>query len=478
MSDPSSDELRRLLLDAAAGDDLDMLERLCREHEEAILAHFPQWRTMPPGVRDVPPLAERYGQGLVAIAQCFEQRLGRPELLRLLMGTPENNPLARWQRTLDQAQKLMEEVRFAEAASLLTDCFIDVRGLKGSGVAAYLPVTFGLLGECHFQAGEAARAVPPTEKALELCTQAGDAEGVAAYLGNLYEIHRYLGDAETAAACADRLADALERQGNSPEAGRYRKQARLVRAGEPRNRVIADVDGRRFEMDEVLTGTPGRVQFAFERNRLTLRPAQVLTERGKQAAGAGNFEEALDLFRQAARADRWAPDPHYQAGLTLLYLERYEEGAAQYEETEELAPGWFHCRSHLWLARQLALGRLNQAVFRLYHVLEDGPLSPRQKVDMAERALRQVPALAFIHRARGKALQALGQPAGAEAAFREGLRCVEEPDLQTRLLVDLAAVTGDAGEKNRLLRQAADLQGNLVGAATAAVLLAFGEGSP
>ena len=56
--------------------------------------------------------------------------------------------------------------------------------------------------------GEPAAGTPQDGKrhfqiALDLCGKQGDAEGETAYLGNLYEIHRYLGQTVEAATSCD-----------------------------------------------------------------------------------------------------------------------------------------------------------------------------------------------------------------------------------------------------------------------------------
>jgi tetratricopeptide (TPR) repeat protein len=470
---PGPDDLRRQVFDAVAAGDAGALERLCRRHREAIRQHFSAWRKPPDDVRDQPARMQGYVHALVTVAELFAQRLGVPELMNELTGTPESNPALKWQQALDQARQAMEELRYRETAELLTDLLIDVRKLRGSAVDTYLPITYGYLGECYFQSAQADKAVAPTRQALELCERAGDAEGRLAYLGNLYEIHRYLGEAEEAAGYAERLAGMHAEQGRAGEAERYRKQSGLVRAGEPLNRVVVTVEGKRYEMDEVAGGREGSVQFAFERNRMTLRPCEVLTERGKEAGGQGRFDEALGLFREAGRADRYAPEPRYQAGWTLLHLQRYPEAVDSYDETERLAPGWFHCRSDLWLAQQLALGKLPHELFLLCGALEDGPLDPEAKVRLAEQGLARAPDLALLHYHHGKNLKARNLPFQAQAALRRGLNCADEPDVRTRLLVELATLVDGAEEKRHLLRQAVELNGNLVAAAMARVVLAF-----
>ncbi len=473
MPDLSSEKLRCLLWEAAATGDETGLVSLCQTHRDAIAKFFPQWRTVPAEIRTKPDQAEGYVQAMIAVAQVFEQLLGDPSLIQVLMGSPQNNPLLRWQQRLEAAQRAMEQLQYQETIHNLEQLLDEVSNFQGSGAATYLPVTHGLLGECLFQTGQADKALAPTEKALQGCRRAHDAEGVTTYMGNLYEIHRYRGAAQHAAEAAEELSRELAQQEQTAEAERYKRQAALVRRGEPLNRVIVNLDGKRLELDEVVAGKSGRVQFAFERNRLTLKPATVLTGQGEKQAGQGRFEAALKLFLQAAAADRYDPHCHYQAGLTLLYLGRYADAVAEYDATEERAPSWFHCRSNGWLARQMLQGKVSQEVFQLWHVAEDGPLKPDQKVQVTEKALQQCPDLALLHQLRGKSLKALNQGPAAMSAFRQGLACAQEPDIQTRLLVDLAAVINEPAERRRLLEQAIALNGNILAVAMARIVLAF-----
>jgi tetratricopeptide (TPR) repeat protein len=347
------DELRRRLIDTAWSGDPQHLEELCKANRAAILEHFASWQTVPPELRGDAEGTRRYVEGLIQVAELFAQRLGRPQLLQGLLGDAESNPLARWQGQLDQARQLMAQLRYLEARQLLTDLLIDVRGLEGSGVERYLPTTLGLLAECCYQGREAEKGVPHLEQALALCRQSGDADGVIAYLGNLYEVHRYLGRPEPAAEYAERLAAALGTR-HHPAAARWRRQAALVRTGEPLNRVVALVGEERFELDELRLAEGQRVQFVFERNRLTLRPATEHARRGDELGQAGRYHEALAAFDEAAAADPFDPHARYLRAFTLLHLERYAEAVDGYQETERLAPGWFHCRADLWLAEQLA----------------------------------------------------------------------------------------------------------------------------
>jgi tetratricopeptide (TPR) repeat protein len=467
----SPDQLKTVLFDAALAGDGKRLSQLCRANQEAIEQYFPQWQKVPEEIRNDYPRVQRYVHCLVTVAEFFNDALGSPQLMQRLIGPEESNPLLQWQKKLRAAEALIEQLRYREAAQDLAEVLIDVSKLQGSGVDTYLPITYGYLGQCYFHGGEVQKAIAPVQRALELCEQQGDGEGVLTYLGNLYEIHRYLGQSQEAANFAGRLAEAFAQHGRGPEATRYRKQAVRVRDGEPRNRVVAVVNEQRFELDELPTIKDGRVQFAFERNRVTLQPAAILTSRGEKLAGEGQFDSALALFREAAQADPYDPHSRFLAGFTLLHLRRYGEAVESYQETEELAPGWFQCRADLWLAQELMLGKLEHQTFLALCLLQDGPQGPKEKVQLAQRALAEAPDLALLHLYHGKNLANLGRNVEGETAYRKGLACAVEPDVKTRLLVELGVTVSSPEEKTNLLQEATRLNGNLVAAATAALVL-------
>jgi tetratricopeptide (TPR) repeat protein len=469
ITDP--DRLRDELFAAARAGDSRRLERLARTNRAAVLEHFRSWQRVPDAVRADPNAIQNYIHCMVTVAQVFAEKLGHPELMAALSGPPQSNPLVKWQTALRQARELMDALRYAEARTLLTDALIDSRGMSGTGVDRYLPITHGHIAECHFHAGAADQAVPHLEQALGLCERSGDAEGIVAYLGSLFEAHRYLGQGERAAGYADRMAALLDTRDAGRDAARWRTRAQIVRAGEPLNRVVAGVDGITFEVDEVQPVGDVRVQFVFERNRITLRPATVHTERGGELGSAGRHEEALAAFREAAVADPFDPHCRYLEAFTLLHLGRYADAADAYRRVEELAPGWFQCRADLWVADQLVVGRLDAQDFTVLHLLEDAPAPPAQKVELAEQLLARRPGLPPAHLHLGKNRARAGRVADARAALREGLTADPDPDVRTRLLAELGTLTEDAAERQRLFREAVALNGNLVAAASAALAL-------
>jgi tetratricopeptide (TPR) repeat protein len=201
-------------------------------------------------------------------------------------------------------------------------------------------------------------------------------------------------------------------------------------------------------------------------------PAVELTKRGEKLAVAGKHEDALATFREAGKPDQFDPQSRYLEAFTLLHLGRFSKAIEAYQIVEQLAPGWFHCRTDLWLAEQLAAGRVNQGTFLALHILEDGPQSPEEKYRLVQQVLASNPDLAPLHLVRGKALSRLGRVEEAREAFRRGLACAAEPDIKTRLLLELSVLTDEPQVRTRLLREALSLAGNLVAAAMAQAALA------
>ncbi|MEP7120918.1 MAG: tetratricopeptide repeat protein [Byssovorax sp.] len=470
------EELRELLFTAAAGDP-GAFEQLCRTHREAILTSFPTWTKVPPELRADPSRVQQYANGLIGVARIFAEKLDDSSLFERLSGPPKENPISLWQEQLGEARKLMEALRYKEAAEILTKARETTRGLTGPAVDELLPLTLGFLGECHFHGGEAERALEPFREALRLCEQHQDGEGFLAYHGDLYEVCRYLGDAAGAADHADQLASAFDGEGGDPmQEGIWRTRARIARAGAPQCRAVVLLDERRHELDELPPTLNGRVQIIFERDRISLRPAMELTAQGMKLASKGEYERALTALRAAAAADPYDPQSRYQEGLVLLTLERHAEAVTAYEAVEMRAPGWFHCRADLWLARQIAAGQLDHGAFLAIRSLVDGGLAPAERVRLARQAIVRYPKLPALHLALGDALRALEQGDEASAAYREGLEHAEERDVRTRLLVALGGSLTAGEEQRSWLEEAIALNGNLVAAAMARVILHLSNG--
>ncbi len=470
---PTSESLRvrGLLFSAAAEGDYERLEYLCASHREDITRYFDDWRQVPEKYRNSQFAFEIYGRMLVAVAQFFAVNFGDTGLLKDLTGPAEFSHLAAWEERIREVRSLMESVRYQEARAVLADLSDEVGKSTGSGSDRTLSTACGLIGECYFQEGQAEQAIEHTKKALHYAQRRNDIEDVVTYLTGLYEICRYLGRTGAAADMAARLAQLLLERGKDSEAARYRKQARLVRADEPLNRVVVMIDDHRYELDELPQAEVGEVQVLFERNRVSLRSSLVLTEEGITLAQEGRYDEALELFKDAGKADRFNPAPKYQEGFSLLHLRRYREAAEAFQATEALAPGWFHCRSFLWMARQLARGNIDHRIFVFLRMLEDGPAPLPDKVREAQRVLAmgfEYPLLYLLH---GEHLLGLKRTEEAGEMFRKGLAVAIEPEVRSRLLVNLAFVQESQAEKKRLLRAVVKIDGNLFAQAVATLAL-------
>lgn len=459
--------LRDLLFQAVARGDAEALEAACREHGAEIVAAFPSWKTVPPEVRRDAARVSAYAALLMAIARCMADRLGLHAPLEELVGTPETNPVLRWQAALEETRRRMDEAKYAEAAERLSPLAEEIRGATGSAVASLLPIVLGWLGECRFQVGDAAGAIAPTEEALRLCEEANDAQGARAHLGSLCEFHRYLGKGAEAASRLDRLAELSDAEA----ADFLRARATLLRAGEPVLRVTLFDGKREHELDALAKVPEGKLDILYRRDRPSLRPCLMAVERGRELGSKGKFQEALAEFERAAKLDPHDPDPPYLAGLTLLHLDRYVEAVRELERVEQLAPGWFHSRSDLWLARGLAMKRVERGTFLAVRVSEDGEFPPAEKLELLDAAVGKAPKVPMLHLHRAEQLRKLGRAKEAEAACRAGLALEADDETRTRLLGLLAMTVGGEEERRGLFEQAAALSGHLVVGAMATLAL-------
>ena len=465
--------LREQLFGAVAAGDQRSFKKLCRKNADQIVGAFAKWQTVPAGIRSDPAAVGRYGQALMSVAQYFAESLGRREPLDLLTGPDDTNPITKWENAIATVDELIKERRYREAAELTRAVLPELESLAGPSVARMLSTTLARLGTSQFHLGEVEAAKTAVERALILSEQCGDIAGIANNLKELYEIERFLGDSEAAGSCATRLSSLLAEYASPQESETWRRKAERVRQDEPLSRVVVEVAGQRYELDELAT-IPAEIEgarFAFERNRESLGSVAALVGEGKQLGSAQQFEAALKIFERAAAIDPADPDPHYQRATTLMHLQRYVEAASTYEHVERLAPGWYHCRSELSLAKHLATGKVNHATFLLLRELEDGSTSREEKIALATEALAQARNVALLHLLLGENLFGIGRREEAKAAFLKGLECADEPDIETRLLFDLAAVTGSKDEKEELLQRVVAIKGNLVSVAMAALLL-------
>lgn len=466
------EELRAALFEAVNAGRSKRLRELVETHRDAIGEQFPGWKKMPEALRGDPERMNHYATGLIGVARHFEED-GDPSLMARLKGPPADNPLLRWQAALRSCQELLEAGRHAQAETQLRESLASGRGLSGSGVDRYLPITIGLLGQCRFHQGDADEAVLLFEEALAICRRTEDAEGEIAYLSSLHEAQRWLGHDQEAIGLAGELAERCARAGDQARSGWARERIARMRAGEPLVRIVAQIDDQTLELDALPAKRPdGRVRFKFERNRISLGGVTTLVDEGSRLGSAGDSQRALAAFQAAAALDPWDPQPPYLAGLALTELGRYADAVQSYDVTERLAPGWFHCRADRWLAAELAAGRVSREAFEAVRAIEDGDAPPDDRARLAAAAIALAPELPVLYLLRAEALLNVGAPAAAGVVARDGLARNPDADVRTRLLVTLAQAAKPA-ERRALLEEAIALDGNKTAAAMARFLSRF-----
>jgi tetratricopeptide (TPR) repeat protein len=267
---------------------------------------------------------------------------------------------------------------------------------------------------------------------------------------------------------AELYAEALFGLGQAEEASRYADNEHIrnyLNPVHPPVRVLATVQNREYELEQLPRELRPNAGFVFRRNRVTLPLAQACFFHGREAAQANDPVKALEYYQKAAAVDRYDPDSRMGAGFIMLQLRRLDEAVKIYGEADALAPGWYRLSTEAWAARELAAGRLIPPAWLAILQLESGRSSPQETLQFAGPVLKLLPRLAPLHYWQGKALEALGKP--AEESYRKALTHAGEPNLKTRALFALGALTRDRA----LLEEAADLKGHLPSAAQALWML-------
>ena len=188
----TDDQLRVQLWETVAAGDKEQLAELCQAHREAIFLAYPAWRQ----AQHEDPKA--YGQALAAVAQCFSSHLKDGRLFQLLLGVTDSNPLAAWENELQTARELLGQHDLYDSAQELVQMLERNAQHAGQRADQLRGKTVGLLGEARFLVGMLEESRAHQLQALQLSRSSGDDEAVVTHLINLYELDRYLGDADSA----------------------------------------------------------------------------------------------------------------------------------------------------------------------------------------------------------------------------------------------------------------------------------------
>src|SRR5688572_6696222 len=112
--------------------------KLCEDQRDAIVAAFPSWldavEPSPRGTKGALDAAayHRRVNHLYIISKMMTDNFRVP-LFSQLVAPQRHNPLAAWERKLDEAVRLTRALQLDEAASLLSDHLIDASRLPGFG---------------------------------------------------------------------------------------------------------------------------------------------------------------------------------------------------------------------------------------------------------------------------------------------------------------------------------------------------------
>src|SRR5271165_6975543 len=78
--------LRDTLLAAQSAGNKKLLVQLCKEHQNDITRDFRAWQKVPECIRKDSAAMQRYGEGLLAVAEILANELDHPEPLAALIG--------------------------------------------------------------------------------------------------------------------------------------------------------------------------------------------------------------------------------------------------------------------------------------------------------------------------------------------------------------------------------------------------------
>ena len=466
----TADELKAELWQVFTNGSPRTLRKFCRRHAASLGEHCEEIRRVPEEIRDQPQAIQNYVNMLIMIAQDLQQR-GDPRMMTAFTGTAATNPILKWQKLGGQLLTMLDEMRNEEMESQLRELIDEMSALRGTGKDDALPKLHGWLGTSLFHRARVAEAKEHFEKAIGLCREANDLEGVRIYLESLAKCHTYLGDQPSAANCYDERVTLWDERGLKDEATRDRKQAAMLRAGLPKCRVVLCKDGTFFEQDDFVLSPDeqnARVEYHYWRERPDIPNCRMLIERGVALAHNREFSDALEIFEKARQVDPYDPEPLFQSAMCLIELGALGQAREYFDEVERLAPAWVGTRTLRWLVDQAEQGQLPSDAPSICLALESLGALPREQEQACRAALERFGDLAFIWLQLAQALRDLERRDEMQQALRSGLACAEEPDIESQLLIQLATTLPvGSPERSRAISRIFAIDGNLMAQASA-----------
>ena len=213
----------------------------------------------------------------------------------------------------------------------------------------------------------------------------------------------------------------------------------------PSNIVFRSADGRTLTLDQ-LESAKGPINYEIFGDEAVPPEARSLHERGRQAGGAGDYKEALELLTSAAKlAPAW-PYPIYDRAFTYLLMKDFDAARADYLATLALAPrGYFTAITSADLLVREKKGELPAGTCLAYSLVDD--MNDRaEKAKQLRELVARLPKLA---------------PAWKDLAYfssddKERLNLIEkglaaQPDAETRgmLQINKALLSAAKGEAER-----------------------------
>lgn len=469
----SGEELRKQLFEIIDRNHLTEFEHLCAESESEIFRCFAEWKKTPEEIQTDKEAVRKYAYCLMVIASYFQKQRNRGELVTMLTGIDDSQFSRQWQEQLGQCQHMMQkQLKFQEALPLLEKCLDLTSGVSGAGVDKFLPLTLGFIGECHFQLGQMDMAKEYVGRAYQTTSMQGDHDASMAYLANLYEISRYSGDYAAAIKYAQDAADRCYDRGELVTASNWRHHARAVEKGEPLYRIVLKIGDEYFELDEIPKVHGERVEFIFVRNRIELVLCSQKCYEGREITSQGDYDNAIKIFESAVTLDPYSPQPLYMAGNLKLAGRRYADALVDLNKCEELCPGFETARADLWLAQQLADGKMEHDACKVAYETNNEEIPLVERIAFCYELAEKYPGFAECYWRLGKMLIEKEEPQVAVEVFKKGIELGDEQDALSRLYRDLAILTDDeAGKREYFNKSAALEKGNTLAQAMSRYML-------